>query len=390
MLETVDQFKAVDLLERWYHKYNHPVIDLVGMVGTGKQQIIEDFIDRIGFEKYQVMYLSHNQADIMNLAEQQYHAYYINGILYDYYKDINFDTLKIINPSSFEVLFKWKKNRKKKINKNYKLIVVLNAELCSMKDINDLIKFGLPIILVSDPLTVAFEKSYLRQHEPNIFIDMILPSLKKDPIMHFIQKILNQEVLPYGNFKSINILKKKDSNIYNFKFSDIIITEHENSAQAINDLYRKKILKNNTNILKNGERLIIAEDSHTSIVNDVEEKIEFFLDRGVTGTVEFVDAHISNRKYIDITFKPDFYDESIPELCVDRFYLNNFKNRSIQFACGNIYKFNYAYAIPVQISQYGRWNDLTIIEEPYDDFNYHRRVLYTSITRAKKSITIIR
>ena len=76
MLETTEQFYAADMLEMWYREYKHQVIDLCGMYGTGKKEIIEDFIDRIGFEEYQVMYLSYNQADVIDLALNQYHAYY--------------------------------------------------------------------------------------------------------------------------------------------------------------------------------------------------------------------------------------------------------------------------------------------------------------------------
>ena len=84
MLETIDQFYAVDQLEKWYHDYNHQVIDLCGMIGTGKKEIIEEFLYRREFENYQVMYLSYNQADVISLALEQYHAYYLDGILYDY------------------------------------------------------------------------------------------------------------------------------------------------------------------------------------------------------------------------------------------------------------------------------------------------------------------
>ena len=390
MLETIDQFYAVDQLEKWYHDYNHQVIDLCGMIGTGKKEIIEEFLYRREFENYQVMYLSYNQADVISLALEQYHAYYLDGILYDYQKDIDFNSLKIINPNSFDVKYNWIQTRKKKINKAYKIIIVLNAELCSRKVIKDLCKFGLPIILISDPMMLGFEKSYLRNHDPNISINMIKPSVQKHPFNHFIQKFINNETIPYGNFKAVTILKKKDSNMYNFKFSDIIIAENDSTVESLNNLYRSKILKNNTNILKPGERLILAESSHEAIINKTEDKIKFYLDQGITGTVLTVDQHLKNRRFVNITFQPDFYDEEIPEMVLNRFYLNKFTNRSIQFSPTHVYNFDYCYAITAKRSQYGCWNDITIIEEPYDDYDYHVKVLYTAMTRAKKSIVIIR
>ena len=88
--------------------------------------------------------------------------------------------------------------------------------------------------------------------------------------------------------------------------------------------------------------------------------------------------------------KPDAYTESFSGVIVDRFYLNNFTNRSISYSYGEPVKFNYAYAINAQIAQYGFWDDITILEEPYEDYDFHLRVLYTAMSRAKKSIILIR
>ena len=390
MLETSDQFYAVDSLELWYRKYNHQVIDLAGIRGTGKFEIIKTFIERIGFKDYQVMFLSLNQEHIISLAQKQYHAYYLKHILYDYYKKYNYDTIRLIEPNSLGLEFEWKKERNKKINKAYKLIVVLDAELCSIKIIGDLMKFHLPIILVSDPLVVGTPESYLKIHEPNILVKDITDSNQKNPINHFITKILNKDTIPYGNFKSVSVLKKTDSNIFNFKFSDMIIAENQESVNQLNRIYREKIMKYKTTVNHPGERLILTEDSHQFIENRTENKIKFFLDQNITGTITKIDQHSANRKFINIDFKPDGYTDIFQGIILDRFFLNKFSNRSIAYPFGPLLKFDYAYAITALQSQYGNWNDVTVIEEPYDDWDYHARVLYTGISRAKKSIILIR
>lgn len=390
MLETNDQFYAANELEKWYYQTNHQVIDLNGKVGTGKFEIIKYFIDRIGFKEYETMFLSLNQSTVINLAQKQYHSYYLKGILYDYYKDTDLSTLKIFNPKATDFKYKWIQTRNKKINKSYRIIIVLDAELCSMEMIQDLMKFGVPMILVSDSYSLGEENNYLKKHTPNLEIKEIIPSRIKDPIIHFIYKFLNKEVIPYGNFKSVTVMKKKDTNAYNFKFSDMIITEYQSSADKINQLYRQNVLKNKTIILRPNERLIITEDSHICSENRTEKNIKFYLDRGVTGTVPYVEPHFATRKFINVTFKPDAYTESFSGVIVDRFYLNNFTNRSISYSYGEPVKFNYAYAINAQIAQYGRWDDITVLEEPYEDYDFHLRVLYTAMSRAKKSIILIR
>lgn len=390
MIETSEQFSAVDSLEEWYRSYNHQVIDLCGAVGTGKFEIIKEFIDRIGFKEFQVMFLSQNQSTVINLAQKQKHAYYLDGVLYNYYKKTDFSTLRLIDPTSTEIKFKWIKERNKKINKSYRLIVVFDAELCSIKKIKHLMDFKVPIILVSDPINLGDPDNYLKLHDPNILIKNVTPSNQRNPLIHFIHKVINLETIPYGNFKAVTVLKKQDTNIYNFKFSDMIIVENERSAISVNQLYRENIMKFKTRTNHIEERLILMENGHDYIENKTESKIKFYLSKYTTGTIIRIDPHNINRKYVSITFKPDSYHEPFNDVWVDRFYLNKFTNRSIQYAYYPPLKFDYGYAIPVQYAQYGNWNDVTIIEEPYDDWTYHSRVLYTSMTKAKKSVILIR
>lgn len=391
MIETSEQFSAVDKLEQWYRDYKHQVIDLCGVIGTGKLEIIKEFIDRIGFKEFQVMFVSENQSTVINLALKQKHAYYLDSVLYSYYKKTDFSTLRAVNPESNELKFKWIKERNKKINKSYRIIIVLDAELCSLKKIKHLMDFKVPIILVGDPIAVGIPDSYLKFHEPNILVTDITPLNQKNPLIHFIQKIIKLETIPYGNFKSVTVLKKQDTNIYNFKFSDMIIVENEDSAKSVNKLYRENVMKFKTKINHLGERLILTENSHQFLENRTENKIKFYLDKYTTGTITRIDLHGANRKYVSISFKPDGYSEEFTEnIWLDRFFLNDFYNRSIQYNYYPPLKFNFGYAIPVVAAQFGHWNDITIIEEPYDDWTYHSRVLYTSMKAAKKSVILIR
>lgn len=390
MLETSEQFSAVDKLEQWYRDYNHQVIDLCGAIGTGKLEIVKDFIDRIGFKEFQVMYVSKNQSTVINLAQKQKHAYYLDSVLYEFYKETDFETLRSVNPLSNQLEFKWIRKKNKKINKSYRIIIVLDAELCSIKKIKHLMEFKVPILLVSDPIAIGSPNTYLKMHEPNILITDVTPLNQKNPLVHFIHKIIALETIPYGNFKSITVLKKSDANVYNFKFSDMIIVENEESAKSINKLYRENIMKFKTRINHVGERLILAEDSHQFLENKTENNIKFFLDKFITGTITRIDYHSLNRKFISISFKPDSYTDEFTDIWLDRFFLNDFENRSIQFNFPIPLKFNFGYAIPVLAAQYGYWNDVTIIEEPYDDWTYHSRVLYTSMKSAKKSVILIR
>ena len=84
---TNDMYEGLSKLEKWYRKRNHQFIDISGVIGTGSWQMVQDMIDRSDLDPREVMYLSYNQKQVIELASKRYHAYYINGIIYKYIRD---------------------------------------------------------------------------------------------------------------------------------------------------------------------------------------------------------------------------------------------------------------------------------------------------------------
>ena len=113
---TNDQYVALSKLQKWYRKYNHQIIEISAVVGTGAWDIIQRFLDEEDFDPREIMYLSYNQKQVLELAAKRYHAYYINGIIYNYTRIVNFDSIPVINPSSNILEYKWTKDVKKKID----------------------------------------------------------------------------------------------------------------------------------------------------------------------------------------------------------------------------------------------------------------------------------
>ena len=170
MLKTLtnDQYEALSILQKWYRKYQHQFIDIAGVIGTGTWDLVQKFIDLEDLDMREIMYLSYDQKQVLEMAAKRYHAYYINGIIYNYSRIVDFDSLPVINPNSDHVECEWKKSIRKKIDPRYKLIVVFDSVLLSRKTIEDLSTFGLPIILLRDPMLLPAPDSYTFIREPKI------------------------------------------------------------------------------------------------------------------------------------------------------------------------------------------------------------------------------
>lgn len=392
MVLTNDQYFALAGLEKWYRKYKHQIIEISGVVGTGVFDVIKEFINIIGFEDREVMYLSYDQKQVVEMGYKKLHTYFIDRFIYKYNRKVDFDTIPILNPNSTKLEYIYEQSIRKKVHPMYKIMIVFDSVLLNEKTLTDLSTFGLPIILIRDPMLVPTSDSYTFTREPNLELRELHPNLLKNPLIYFANKILNKENLEIGNYDKVSILNRKQLNLYNFQYSDMIITMTEEMRKQINHTYRRRILKLNSLINVVGERLIVAKTDYSEkITNPDEKKIKIYLHKGLVGTISRCYKHREITKFLNMDFQPDFYHESFDELMMDRHYLNNINYDSKQEIPDKVNYFEYAYALTPYSGRLSHWDNIimtTEMNDLYDD-NLQTRLLYTAITRAKKSCIIV-
>lgn len=389
---TNDQYCGLSILEKWYRKYQHQFIDVAGVVGTGTWDLVQIFINNEQFDPREVMYLSYNQKQVLELAAKRYHAYYINGIIYNYTRIVDLDTLPILNPHSISIEYQWKKEVRKKIDNKYKLIVVMDSVLLNEETLKDLSSFGLPIILIRDPALIPAPDTYTFLRDPNIMLRELHPNYMHSPIVHFAHKVLNGERMVPGSFDTVSVIPKRQMNLYNLKTADMTITMSDEVRNNINTIYREKIIKQKTSINVLNERVIVSENMYGHrIVNQDEKKIKLYLTKGLVGYLSKINRHVASTKYVPVEFRPSFYHEAFDDLSLDRHYLNGINNNSRQLIPDEIFKVEYAYALTASLARLSHWDKVTLILDHTnnDDSELQRRMLYTGITRSKRLLTIL-
>lgn len=391
MVLTNDQYHGLSKLEKWYRKYQHQFIEISGVVGTGTWDLVQAFIEREQFDPREVMYLSYNQKQVLELAYKRYHAYYINGIIYNYIRIVDFDTIPVINPHSNVLECRWTKKVRKKLDSKYKLIVVFDSMLLNESTVRDLATFGLPVILIRDPMLLPAPDTYTFLRDPNITLYDVQPEYLRSPITYFAHKILNGERISPGNYDTVSVVPKRQMNLYNLRSSDMNITITDTLRDNINHIYRERILKQKTSVNILNERVIAMENMYAhKIVNGDEKKIKVYLMKGTIGTLSKINRHVVNTKYVPIEFKPEFYYEPFTDLVLDRHYLNNINLPSRQIVPDETFKVEYAYALTAPLARLSHWDKVTMIAESGDcDPDLHKKMLYTGITRARRSLAII-
>lgn len=391
---TNDQYAGLSKLERWYRKYQHQFIEIAGVVGTGTWDLIQKFIDDRDLDSREVMYLSYDQKQVLELAAKRYHAYYINGIIYNYTRFVDFDSLPVVNSSSDGIVrYEWKKDVRKKIDEKYKLIVVFDSVLLSHKTLMDLATFELPVILVRDPMLLPAPDTYTFMSDPNIILKDIHPNYARNPLIYFAHKAIVGDRFKPGSYDNVTVVPRKQMNLYNLRSSDMNITISDKLMKQTNEIYRDKILKrkDTTNVV--GERLICAETMYAHrLVNPDEKKIKVYLTRGTVGYVTKINRHAASTKYIPFAFKPEFYYAPFEELVLDRHYLNKIEEfKSRQIVPDECCKMEYAYALSVPMARIGHWDKVTLIMDDNEtgDLELQRRLVYTAVSKCKRSLTIV-
>lgn len=390
---TNDMYEGLSKLERWYRKRNHQFIDISGVVGTGSWQMLQSMIDNSDMDPREVMYLSYDQKQVIELASKRYHAYYINGIIYKYIRYVNFDSLPVMNLKSDGVIdYEWKKEVRKKIDSKYRLIVVFDSVLLSEDTINDIGSFGLPVILLRDPVLLPSADTYTFFREPNITLRELHPDLSKNPIVHFAHKVLNDEKLKYGNYDNVSIVPRKQMNLYNLKSADMVITMSDRLRDNVNSAFREKLLKQKISKNVVGEKMIVMNDMYAHrLVNHDEKNIKIYLTKGVVGYLTKCNSHALHTRYVPIEFRPEFYHESFEDLVMDRHYLNNITAPSRQIIPDEIIKLQYAYALTVPLARLSHWDKVTVIADVDEEQDawLQIRLLYSAIVSSRRQLTII-
>ena len=392
MTLTNDMYFALSKMEKWYSKATHQIIEISGVIGTGTWQLIQAFIEENGFDPREVMYLSYDQKQVIEMAAKRYHSYYLNGILYKYIKVTNFDSLPVINSHSNAVEYKWEKKLRKKIDPKYRIIIVFDSVLLSHKTLSDLCTFGLPIILIRDPMTLPAPDSFTFVRDPNIELNELHPDLIKNPIVYFANKVINNQKLQVGNYDNVSIVNRKHMNLYNVKSADMILTLTDQTAEEVNRVYRERVLHIKGTETKVGERVVIMDDMHSErITNPDEKNIKLYLTRGLVGTINKCNRHAETTRFIPFDFITDFYYEPFVELYLDRYYLNKIRLNSRQAIPDEYVRVKYAYALPVTLGRLSHWDKVTLVNDNDEkiDEDIRRKLLYNGIIKARESLTLI-
>ena len=124
--------RVVETNKTFFNKITNTLSKLLVPTRLGLNSMMIS-IKRNSLLKAYVSYMGAQDEAKKELAAKKYHAYYINGIIYNYTRIVDFNSLPILNPTSNAIEYTWRKELRKKIDSKYKLIVVMDSVLLNEK-----------------------------------------------------------------------------------------------------------------------------------------------------------------------------------------------------------------------------------------------------------------
>lgn len=384
LVYTDEQEMLIDKIKHWFiHDTSQkPYFSYSGPAGSGKTSVIQEVINQLGLSAINHEYIAcaYVGKAVLNLLQHGITARTIHSLIYypTRVRDIIIDEY-----GNEKKKYKMEFILKDTLEHPYKLIIVDEATMVNDAMVRELLSFHIPIVFIGDmnQLPPVFGISSVMKY-PDFTLTKIMRQAEDDPIVRLSQMVLHDEPIEYGDYGLSSVVESyeiTDKILYDF---DQIICGKNKTRDEINNTIRKDILGRRSESPVLGDKIICRQNNWDTSVNGI------YLTNGLIGDIVDISRATASRGYYNICFEPDFMDDCFSDVKMDIKYIVANHEARKKWGISRYEKFEYGYAITVHLSQGSEYPRVLLIDEYFGDEDFMRRLRYTGITRAKKSICI--
>ena len=388
-----EQIYALYDLEHWWHSADSKqTFEITGPGGSGKSFIVSALIERLGLKNENVLYMTYMGKAAMVLARHGLPAKTIHATIYDYVeRPVRDEDGKFVRYSNGKVKLKGSFELKDHISKKIKLLVIDECSMVPEKMAEDILSFGIPIIVLGDlnQLPPVFGDSYFLK-KPDVVLTKIMRQAEGDPIIWLSQEVLAGRDLKYGVYGNSSVIRKSDLTDFHFRTADMIGTGTNRLRYNINNYCRETIKGiRNLEYPHIGEKVICRKNNWGRQIDD-----GIFMVNGMTGFVDNIYRDSYNGKTMKMDFRPDFTKKIFKNIEFDYKHMYSIpgnEENEVQNKFSYLYdKFEYSYANTIYALQGSEFPFFLYLHEDYmRDKEDRKRLMYTAISRARKSVTVV-
>ena len=361
MAWSPQQDAALQAVSRWLHAGDTPVFRLFGYAGTGKttlaKHIAADFSGDVVFGAFT------GKAALVLKSKGCPDARTIHSMIYTARDTDTEEPNFVLNEEAAAA--------------KADLIII---DECSMVDADlgrDLLSFGKPVLVLGDPaqLPPVTGGGFFTEAEPDIMLTEVHRQAADNPIIRLSMQVREGETLDYGRYGETNIIRRADIN------SDIV-TKADQVLVGMNKT-RRQYNRRLRELLGYGEPLPMVNDKLVCLRNDKKKGL-------LNGGIWRVKAQKQAKsRLVTMRISPEDTDGKIVKVsCLPEFFEGG--EEAIPFIKRRDYQeFDYGYALTVHKAQGSQWDNLVLFDESFAFREHKNRWLYTGITRAAETLTLV-
>lgn len=346
-----------------------PVFRLFGYAGTGKTTITKHLVDKIGLSARYAAYTG-KAASVMR-AKGMTSAETLHSLAYV------FDG----NDRDGRPMFKWAGELS--VLHSTSLLVIDECSMVGEDLASDILRYNVPLIVIGDPaqLPPVAGTGVFVNKEPDVMLTEIHRQAAGNPIISLATTVRTGGALSFGTYGESSVVRKRDISDDELFSADQILVGTNAKREFYNRRMRKHFgidepypqfgeklicIRNNRELgIYNGEMFMVAscEDTGGKYLTMSLARLE-----GGDDILESIKVHKGN-------FNPKYLDDDgkIPM----------FEDRN----CASLV---FGYAVTVHKAQGSQWDNVVLMDESWVFRDSAQRWMYTGITRAAKSIKIVK
>lgn len=361
------QEHAIAAVSDWYRRGDDQVFYLAGYAGTGKTTIANHLVENANAKPCYGAYTG-KAAQVMRNSGCD-GAATLHSLIYKFERDAKTGKFK-------------KSVNRAKSSKIVKADLIVVDE-CSMVDEeigNALCSFEKPILVLGDPGQLPPVKGggFFTSRDPDAMLTEIHRQAEGNPIIRLATEVRQGRGIDYCRLgESAVVTKQEFRDEYNILDADQVLVGTNKTRISYNTRLRELKGITTANPVF-GDRLVcLKNDRELGIFN------------GGIFTVDHVfDATHEHPNMIGLYVSPDEGGDTHSVRVRSEFFTGGRQPHWTELK--DTQQFTYGYALTVHKSQGSQWNNVVLFDESFGSEEERRRWLYTGITRAAKSIIVVR
>ena len=375
MLFSPQQDEALKAVSRWLKEGRTPVFRLFGYAGTGKTTLAKHFAENVDGEVLFAAFTG-KAAQVLR-SRGATNARTIHSLIY---RPRGEETVEDEETGKTSVAPMFSINRQSPLAKAALIII----DECSMVDEQlgkDLMSFGTPILVLGDPgqLPPVSGGGFFTEQGPDYLLSDIHRQAKDNPIIPLAMDVREGREIMRGDYGSAQVISKSEVTQSLVLEADQVLVGTNRTRRRYNQRLRE--LKGfSADYPQSGDKLVclrndpakgLLNGSLWQVMSSSRETVKPGINLMIRPEDDDMDRGAAKIKLLKAAFED--VETEIPWSTRKRYD-----------------EFDFGYALTVHKAQGSQWNNVVLFDESYAFRDSRERWLYTAITRAAETLTIVR